>query len=401
MRKKKIAIISSQYFWLPEESGPSRFFSIAKCFKANGYNVDIYTSSFEHHEKKQRKLLNNTDFNIFYIKSPSYKKNVDIRREYSNIVFASKTIKLLKQKIKDYSVVYCSIPPNNIGKKVGKLCKEHNVPFVVDIEDLWPEAMVPVFNKLVRKIFKPYEIDAEMTYKMVDGVVGTSDEYTARAWLKNKRNIPHKTVYVGCDVKAFDEEVNSNLQNVNKPDNEFWVIYTGSIGHSYAIDNIVKAAKLMDKYNDVRFKILGDGPLRADCEKLAEDLNCRNIDFLGYVSHSVMAAYLTKSDITINSFAKGAAQSIVNKIGDYLAAGKPMINTLENEECCKLVNDFNVGINVPPEKPEVLVSEIIKLYNSRELCSLMGLNSRKLAEQKFDRETSYKEIVNLAEKCMK
>ena len=46
MREKKIAIISSQYFWLPEESGPSRFFSIAKCFEANGYNVDIYTISF-------------------------------------------------------------------------------------------------------------------------------------------------------------------------------------------------------------------------------------------------------------------------------------------------------------------------------------------------------------------
>ena len=42
----------------------------------------------------------------------------------------------------------------------------------------------------------------------------------------------------------------------------------------------------------------------------------------------------------INSFAKGAPQSIVNKIGDYLAAEKPMVNTLENEEMCKLVSDY-------------------------------------------------------------
>ena len=50
---KKIAIISSQYFWLPEEVGPTRFYSIALVFKNSGFDVDIITSSFEHHEKKQ------------------------------------------------------------------------------------------------------------------------------------------------------------------------------------------------------------------------------------------------------------------------------------------------------------------------------------------------------------
>ena len=50
--KKRVAIVSSQYFWLPEEAGPSRFYSIVRVFKDNGYEVDVYTSSYEHHEKK-------------------------------------------------------------------------------------------------------------------------------------------------------------------------------------------------------------------------------------------------------------------------------------------------------------------------------------------------------------
>ena len=45
-----------------------------------------------------------------------------------------------------------------------------------------------------------------------------------------------------------------------------------------------------------------------------------------------MAAYLAKSDILVNSFVKKAPQSIVTKIGDYLAAGKPMINTCMSPE---------------------------------------------------------------------
>lgn len=93
MKNKKIAIVSSQYFWLPEEAGPSRFYSIARTFKDNGYDVDVYTSSYEHHEKKQRDKSISTDLNVIYIDCISYKKNIDPRREVSNIMFSAKVSK--------------------------------------------------------------------------------------------------------------------------------------------------------------------------------------------------------------------------------------------------------------------------------------------------------------------
>jgi len=395
MKNKKIAIVSSQYFWLPEEVGPSRFYSIARTFKDNGYDVDVYTSSYEHHEKKQRDKSISTDLNVIYIDCISYKKNIDPRREVSNIMFSAKVSKELEKRILDYEAVYCSIPPNNIGKTVGAICKKHNVPFIVDIEDLWPEAMSTLFSKPFQILTKPYYFDAEKTYAYANGVVGTSEEYTSRAWKNNVRSIPNRTVYVGTDINAFDEEVANNITKVIKPENEFWVIYTGSIGHSYAIDNVVRAASQIKDNERIKFKILGDGPLRVECEELAKKLNCNNIEFLGYVTHPAMAAYLSKSDVTINSFAKGVAQSIVNKVGDYLAAGKPMINTLENKECCTLINDNVVGINVPAEIPNELANAINKMFSSEEMRVSYGNNARLLAEMKFDRKTSYMEIIDL------
>ena len=395
MKNKKIAIVSSQYFWLPEEAGPSRFYSIARTFKDNGYDVDVYTSSYEHHEKKQRDKSISTDLNVIYIDCISYKKNIDPRREVSNIMFSAKVSKELEKRILDYEAVYCSIPPNNIGKTVGAICKKHNVPFIVDIEDLWPEAMSTLFSKPIQILTKPYYFDAEKTYAYANGVVGTSEEYTSRAWKNNVRSIPNRTVYVGTDINAFDEEVANNITKVIKPENEFWVIYTGSIGHSYAIDNVVRAASQIKDNERIKFKILGDGPLRVECEELAKKLNCNNIEFLGYVTHPAMAAYLSKSDVTINSFAKGVAQSIVNKVGDYLAAGKPMINTLENKECCTLINDNVVGINVPAEIPNELANAINKMFSSEEMRVSYGNNARLLAEMKFDRKTSYMEIIDL------
>ena len=287
MKHKKIAIVSSQYFWLPEEAGPSRFYSIARIFKDNGFEVDVYTSSYEHHEKKQRDKSILTDLNIIYVDCLSYKKNIDLRRELSNIMFSVKVAKMLKKRITDYDAIYCSIPPNNVGRTVGAICRKYNVPFVVDIEDLWPEAMSTVFSKPVQILTGFYLFDAEKTYSYANGVVGTSEEYTSRAWKNNNRLIPNRTVYVGTDINTFDKEVSNNVNAVTKPENEFWIIYTGSIGHSYAIDNIVRTASQI-KNNKIKFKILGDGPCRIECEELAKKLHCNNIQFFGYVNHSLI-----------------------------------------------------------------------------------------------------------------
>lgn len=111
-------------------------------------------------------------------------------------MFSAKVSKELEKRILDYEAVYCSIPPNNIGKTVGAICKKHNVPFIVDIEDLWPEAMSTLFSKPFQILTKPYYFDAEKTYAYANGVVGTSEEYTSRAWKNNVRSIFHAIQYV-------------------------------------------------------------------------------------------------------------------------------------------------------------------------------------------------------------
>ena len=78
---------------------------------------------------------------------------------------------------------------------------------------------------------------------------------------------------------------------------------------------------------NIKIKILGSGPLEKEMEQITEEHYCKNVEFVGYMPYGKMAAYLAKSDIVVNSFVKKAPQSIVTKIGDYLASGHPMINT--------------------------------------------------------------------------
>ena len=119
------------------------------------------------------------------------------------------------------------------------------------------------------------------------------------------------------------------------------------------------------------------------------------VHFWGFTAYPRMAAALANSDVVINSFVKGAPQSIVNKVGDYLASGKPMINTLENPVFCRLVDKYQFGINVEPGKPEPLKEAILEYYQDQNAAVLAGRNARQLAETRFDRKTSYQKIVEV------
>lgn len=405
---KKIAIISLGYMWFPCEPGPSRFFDIAMKFVQNGYEVEVITSSFQHFKKEPRDIelieKQNYPFHIVYIDVPLYKKNIDIRRIYSNISAAKNVLKYLRDNTKNYNAVYCSIPANNIAAKVALYCKENEIPLIVDIEDLWPEAMkMIVKQRFIRKLlFYPFIRDAEITYRNADAVIGTSEDYTNRAFKRNKRIIPSETVYVGCDLEIFDKGVRDYSAGIEKSANEFWVTYAGSIGTSYDIKTLILAGKeLLDNgYKNIQIKILGTGPLKEELEAFAKKLECNNVEFLGYVPYPKMAAYLSKSEILVNSFVKNAPQSIVNKIGDYLAAGKPMINTLENPIFCNLICQYDVGLNIMPENVQALYDAILDIKSNPEKMVQNAGNARFLAEKEFDRDTSYKKIVGVVEQIL-
>lgn len=403
----KIGIIGLGYMFFPCEQGPSRFYYLADLFARQGHEVEVISSSFQHYIKKPKDkeliLSQNYPFQITFIDVPEYKKNICVKRLYSNSVAEKKVLKHLKEN--QYDVIYCAVPANNIAASVGKYCKKQGIPLIVDVEDLWPEAMemvckIPVVTDI---LYYPLKRQAETAYACADAVIGTSDEYTNRAFQNQNRNILKKTIYVGCDLDVFDKGAKEHLPAIEKPENEFWVTYAGSIGASYDIRTFVEAGKLIKDrgYDQIRLKILGTGPLHQELEALKEELGCDNIAFLGYTPYTEMAGYLVQSDVTLNSFVKGAAQSIVNKVGDYLAAGKPMINTLESPEFMHLVDEKGFGVNIEPEQAEVLADTIIQYYEGRNmLCLEQGKKARETAEECFDRKRTYQGMVEIAEELV-
>ena len=394
----KIAVVTMGVR-LNDEKGYTRFRYICEFLTDAGYKVDLITTTFQHWEKAQRDLdkIRKEDykFGIKFIYEPGYKKNVDPRRIHSHAV-AAKNLTALLEKEGDYDLIYAEIPPHDVALAAAEFAKRKGIPFVADVNDLWPEAMrmvldIPVVSDI---LFYPLKRDAEKVYSLVSGVIGTSDEYRDRPFQNGDRPIPRETVYVGNELKEFDEGAEKNREEIKKPDGEFWVSYAGTIGTSYDIRTMVLAAEELMKRGktEIKFKILGGGPMKEELEELASSRNISSVEFVGYAPYDKMAAYLKASDVLVNSFVRKAPQSIVTKIGDYLAAGKPMINTCMSPEFRAKVEHDGFGINIEPEDVSVLADAVERLHGDKDGCARMGQKAREIAEEQFDRPKSYRKI---------
>ncbi|WP_261429238.1 glycosyltransferase family 4 protein [Xiamenia xianingshaonis] len=404
---KRLAVVTMGVKLGDETRGYTRFRKLSEMLVEAGFEIDLITSSFQHWDKAPRDTSDPAyrrhPFNVVFIDEPGYRKNLDLARILSHRKAARNLTSYLRENAGAYAAVYAEIPPNDVARAAAEYAAEQGIPFVADVNDLWPEAMrmvvdVPVLSDAA---FYPFSRDARRVYRSCAACVGTSDEYAARPLRDRVDPCETLTVYVGNDLAAFDAGVAAHRSEVEKPKGEFWAVYAGMLGASYDLATLVQAAALVDERQAetadtprLRVKILGDGPDRAALEALAAQLRAP-VDFVGYAPYETMAAWLAASDVTVNSLVAAAPQSIVTKIGDYLASGRPMINTGSSPEFRAKVERDGFGVNVEAEDAAVLAGALEALRDDPAACAAMGRAGRAVAEREFDQTVSYRAIVDL------
>ncbi len=400
MGKKRIAVFSIDAKLGHEVKGATRYVFLAETLVAAGYEVDFLTSGFQHWEKRQRDLsrfdASAHSFNVRFIDEPGYPKNMCPQRIWAHHVMA-KNVRAYFDEHHDYDLVYCQIPPNDVALAVGRSAKRYGIPFVVDVNDLWPEAFriafdVPVLSDIA---FAPFYRQARRTYALADAIVGTSDEYAARGFRDRAEDIPKVVAYVGNDLAAFDAGALAHADEVDKPAGEFWVSYAGAMSDCYDLRTLVRAMALVQvDHPHMKLKLMGDGTIRGELESLAAETGC-DADFMGYMPYPNMAAHLVASDVLVNSLVENAPQSVPTKIGDYLAAGRPMVSTSLSPEFWAKVDTDGFGVNVRPGDVDALARALVQLEGDCAGCARMGAAARTVAEEQFDRKRSYKQLVDL------
>lgn len=363
--------------------------------------VELITSDFSH-STKQWKLPPKQDLygaKLTYCHEPGYIGHAGLKRLWSHRVWGKNVLKYVKTLPKP-DMIYCAIPSLTAAVEMASYCKKNKIKFAVDVQDLWPEAtFMLIKNKLLRKMALPMTWYVNKAYRAADLVVAVSQTYADRAMQVNSKAKGKVVVYLGNNGIVYD----GVLTPTGGREPVFSVCYIGTLSYSYDIKCVIDALYRIKvgalASRSVKFKVMGDGPLRDEFENYAKEKNV-DCEFMGRLPYEQMVSEMCKCDVLVNPITKAAAQSITNKVGDYALSGLPVINTQECQEYRDLIEEYKCGINCAVGNSSEVAEAIVSLLENPELRQKMGISARKLGVERFDRRHTYQEIVDAVLACM-
>lgn len=164
-----------------------------------------------------------------------------------------------------------------------------------------------------------------------------------------------------------------------------WVVtYTGGFHPWHALDKIVVAAKkIVSKFPDARFLMVGEGPeSKYIIDMVSRNGLDKNFIFLGKVAYEEIPKFLAASDILLALYTDETYShaTITTKLCEYMAMGKPIIVYGVKEG---LIKHMESGMLIKPKEnvEEKLEEYCIGLLKNKKMREKLGNKSWKAVYQ--------------------
>lgn len=399
--------ILNHYAVTPNMPGGTRHYDFGKELVKKGYDVTIFASSFHYAKHIEMKLskgqvckvedINGVKF--VWIKTFPYYKN-DWRRIINmlgymiNSYFIGRKITKLDRRIPRPSTIIGSSVHLFAVLSAYWLSKYHKAKFIMEVRDLWPQAIVDMkVMRLRNPIIKALQILERFLYGRATRIITLlplAEKYLTLAGVKKEKIVWIPNGVVLSRFVTFD--------NMRSPDKPFKLVYLGAHGPVNALDVLIKAAKIVESkgYDNIRFFLIGEGSEKSRLIKLKDKLNLKNVEFRDPVPKAQISTVLNEADVFILNVEKTDVFKYgisFNKLFDYMMAGKPIIFSLNSPT--NPVKEAQCGFSIPPKEPEALGEAVIKLYRTPlEERQAMGERGRQYVRQ-------YHNIAVLAERLEK
>ena len=256
------------------------------------------------------------------------------------------------------------------------LKKLQNVPIYFWVMDLWPESLETaggVNNKFVLNFFKKMVIKF---YKNSEKILITSKGF--RKSILEKGNFTDKLVYF---PNWAEDTISKGEQNYEIPilPGGFKVMFAGNVGEAQDLEAIMRAAKELKDYPEIKFIIVGDGRKMPFVKEFVLENNLQNsVITVGRFPVEAMASFFAKADVMLVSLKDNEIFNLTvpAKIQAYMSASKPILAML-NGEGAEIIEEAQCGISVAAGDAENLSKTILKMSNLPEIeLDKMCKNSR-------------------------
>lgn len=404
MEKISVVVISSSVGKTPKVITSSFVFDEVYRLVKRGVDIHVVISKVEGdslsygiHFHGINRIIDAQVFNMLLRNTADYPPISLLRnpvRFYWENLYALNVIKVMERNNIDLIHAHFTYPEGLVGllakRKTGK-------PLVVTVHgyDILVEPTVGYGVRLSKR-----------TDRLIRRVLNSADAIIAasKATFNEARNIVNGVDKVhlipnGVDVQRFNPNLDGSNIRKKLGIEERKVIFT--LRHHepiYGLEYLIRAAPMvMKEEDDVVFVIGGDGSLRQYHQQLAVKLGVKEkIIFTGKIPRNETPYYYAMSDIVVVPSLQEAFGLVVS---EAMACGKPVIGTKVGGIPDQIIDGYN-GFLISPRNPLKIAEKILWLINNPKEARRMGMNGRRIAEEKFNIERRIDRLISLYHKIL-
>ncbi len=385
-------------YFPPEIGGASHlFYELATSLAERGHQVTVVTGFPRYNVKEvdphyRGKLLHEEradGIRLLRVRTIPLPKEGKIARGLDH--FAVAAILALRGLFSGaYDLVLIYSPPLPLGLSAWLLGRLKRIPFVVNIQDLFPREAVDLGVLTNPALIRVFEAIESFIYKRADHITvhssGNRDHVIVRGGHIDRVSVVYN--WVDTD-RILPLDRHNKFARQHDLDGRFVVSYAGTMGWCQDMSTIVRTAALLRDHQDILFLMVGDGAEKAKAQQQADKLGLANIQWLPMQSWQVYPQVLAASDISMINLNENLKTPVVpSKLLSIMAAGRPVVASLPLEgDAPRLIEEAGAGLCVGPNDPEALAGALLRLYGDEGLRQQCGSNGRRYAETHFSRAT--------------
>ena len=295
------------------------------------------------------------------------------------------------------SPILLSIPGVFISKTKG-------IHIILWVQDLWPESLLATKSVKNGLVISMVGLVVKWIYQSMDLILVQShafiDEVKKMTTEKDVKYYPNSV-----DPSFYNYSLNKQIdvEEEQKNDGKFNVVFAGNVGIGQGIEVILEAAKILSDIDNIQFVIYGSGSRLEWLEEQKKQYNLKGIILKGRHPVESMPQLLSNANALLVTLSDEPifAKTIPNKIQAYLAVGRPILACL-NGEGARVVNEAKAGIAVPAGDSKRLSEAILNLYKLPEKeMTIYGKNGREYYEKNFKHEKLIKILISEFENLIK
>jgi colanic acid biosynthesis glycosyl transferase WcaI len=253
-------------------------------------------------------------------------------------------------------VIYVYGTPMTAAVAAIALRIRRRVPFVIHLQDLWPESVIEsgmIESERIRRVlYASISVVLGALYKMAHHIVVISPGMK-RALVT--RGVNSEKISVQMNWDASEQNADREGDDTTLASDTIHCVYAGNIGLMQDVETIIRAAAAVQHDIPLKVSIYGSGVAEQDAKNLAEELDARNVFFMGRVSADKMHTVYLGSHFQLVTLKDRDVfkMTIPSKFQASMSNGIPVITTVKGDlaEICRL---HEIGLVAEPENPSSL-----------------------------------------------